>query len=358
MKKVVVGMSGGVDSSVTAALLKEQGYEVIGVTMNVWQKEFEDSCNVREKACCALSAVIDAQNVAIKLGIEHLVLNFRDVFKDKVIDYFVNDYINGRTPNPCIACNRYVKFGSLLDKAKIMGADYVATGHYAIVDYLEDTKRYVIRKSVTDKKDQTYALYNLTQDQLAHTLLPLGKYDKDQVRKMAEEMGLSVAKKPDSQEICFVDNDDYVDFIEKNTDYKAKAGNFVDLHGKILGKHKGVINFTIGQRKGLGISFQVPKYVVDVRVDSNEVVLGDDAELFTDTLFATDLNFMPFERLEGPMKVSAKIRYSHKPAEAIISMKDENTVECKFSEPQRAITRGQAVVFYDGDMLVGGGTII
>lgn len=356
--KVVVGMSGGVDSSVTAALLKDQGYEVIGVTMNVWQKENGDVCDTREKACCALSAVTDAQNVARKLGIDHFVLNFRDVFKRDVIDYFVDDYIHGKTPNPCIACNKYIKFGALMEKAKVLGADYVATGHYATIEYSEDTKRYSLKKSISDKKDQTYALYNLTQEQLAHVLLPLGIYEKETVRKMAEEYGLDVAKKPDSQEICFVENDDYVDFIKTNTDYKPIPGKFVDKNGKVLGRHNGVIYYTIGQRKGLGISFSVPKYVVDINTETNEVILGDNEDLFTDTLYAQKFNFIPFKNLEKPMNVTAKIRYSHKAAEAVISMKDENTVECKFKDPQRAITKGQSVVFYDGDVLVGGGVIV
>ena len=357
MAKVVVGMSGGVDSSVTAALLKEQGYEVIGVTMNVWQKEMEEGCHVREKTCCALSAVNDAQTVAYKLGIEYYVLNFRDVFKKEVIDYFVDEYIKGKTPNPCIACNKYVKFGALMNKAKILGADYVATGHYAKVAQSESTGRYEIRKSVTDKKDQTYALYNLTQEQLSHVLFPLGDYEKEEVREMAEKLGLAVANKPDSQEICFVDKD-YADFIEKNTDYKAKQGNFVEKNGKVLGKHKGIIHYTIGQRKGLGISFSVPKYVVDIDIEKNEVILGDNEDLFRNTLQASDLNFMSVEKLEGEMKVTAKIRYSHIPAEATINMVDANTLECRFVEPQRAITKGQAVVFYDGDVMVGGGVIV
>jgi len=357
LAKVVVGMSGGVDSSVTAALLKEQGYEVIGVTMNVWQKEMEEGCQVREKTCCALSAVNDAQNVAYKLGIEYYVLNFREVFKKEVIDYFIDEYIKGKTPNPCIACNKYVKFGALMNKAKVLGADYVATGHYAKVVNNENTGRYEIRKSVTDKKDQTYALYNLTQEQLSHVLFPLGDYEKEEVRKMAEKLGLAVANKPDSQEICFVDKD-YADFIEQNTNYKAKIGNFVDKNGKTLGKHKGIIHYTIGQRKGLGISFSVPKYVVDINIEKNEVILGDNEDLFRNTLQARDLNFMSIEKLEGEMKVTAKIRYSHAPSDATILMIDAQTLECRFAEPQRAITKGQAVVFYDGDVMVGGGVII
>ncbi len=356
MKKVVVGMSGGVDSSVTAYLLKKQGYDVIGVTMNIWQRENND--NVCEKACCALSAVNDARSVANKLDIPYYNMNFKDDFKDKVIDYFAEEYINGKTPNPCIACNKYIKFDKLLEKAKtVFDADYVATGHYARVEYNENTGRYYLRESATITKDQTYALYNLSQEQLKHILMPLGDYTKEEVRKIALDNGFINANKHDSQEICFVEDNNYAKFIKEKYNYIPKEGYFVDLDGNILGKHKGVINYTVGQRRGIGISFKKPMYVLKLDVESNKVILGDESKIYSDELICTNLNFMPFEKLENSLEVTAKIRYSAKKAKAVIYPLDNGDVKVKFKESQRAITPGQAVVFYDNDILVGGGTI-
>lgn len=354
MAKVLVGMSGGVDSSVAALLLKEQGYEVIGVTMNVWERE---NPIVSEKACCALDAVNDARAVCNKLDIEYYVLNFRDTFKAMVIDYFAKEYMAGRTPNPCTACNRYVKFEALLQKAlHVFECDFIATGHYAKVEFDEKTGRYFLRKSVTDKKDQTYALYNLTQEQLKHTLMPLGDYTKEQVREIAEKNGLVNAKRHDSQEICFVEDNDYAKFIEEKYNYKSKPGNFVDMQGHVLGKHNGIIHYTIGQRKGLDIAFGKRMYVVGLDVEKNQVILGDDKDLFKDSLICEDLNWMTIDKLEIPMSVTAKIRYSAKCEPAtLIPMGDK--VKVVFNEPQRAITSGQSVVFYDDDKVVGGGTI-
>lgn len=356
-KKVVIGMSGGVDSSVAAYLLKEQGYEVIGMTMQIWQDESRDEVE-DHGGCCGLSAVDDARRVCQKIGIPHYVVNFKNDFKNKVIDYFVEEYTKGRTPNPCIACNRYVKWESMLHKALQIGADYIATGHYAKVVYLSDVGRYALKISSAVGKDQTYALYNLTQEQLKHTLMPLGDYDKDTIRKIAKDIGLGVATKPDSQEICFIPDNNYGSYIEQNYDFSIPKGNFVDTKGNVLGKHKGIIHYTVGQRKGLGISFGKPMYVVEIRPQTNEVVLGENDEIFQKVLYANKLNFMPFETLEGPMRVHAKIRYSHKLSPCVITMQDENTLKCEFDEPQRAITPGQAVVFYDGDIVVGGGTIL
>jgi tRNA-specific 2-thiouridylase len=354
--KVVVGMSGGVDSSVAAYLLKEQGYEVIGMTMQIWQ---EDAPDDQDGGCCGLSAVDDARRVCQKLEIPHYVINFRDDFKRDVIDYFVEAYQKGETPNPCIACNRYVKWESMLQKALQIGADYIATGHYARVIYDEKTKRYTLRQSKTLAKDQTYALYNLTQHQLAHTLMPLGDYTKDEIRAIAKEIGLAVATKPDSQEICFVPDKDYARYIEEATGKKMPKGKFITKEGNVLGEHKGIIHYTIGQRKGLGISYGKPLFVSDIDASTHTVVLGDNEDLFTTRVFAKELNFMPFEDLEGKMQVFGKIRYSHKMAPCTIEKVDEDMLLCVFSEPQRAITPGQALVFYDeAHTVIGGGTIV
>lgn len=353
-QKVVVGMSGGVDSSVAAFILKEQGYEVIGITMQVWpeNKEFEE----REGGCCSLSAVNDARKVADALGIYYYVMNFRDIFEKKVIDNFTDEYLHGRTPNPCIECNKHIKFEELLRRAELMGADYVATGHYAKVKKDEKTGRYLLLRSNDQKKDQTYALYGLTQYQLSHTLMPLGDYTKDRIREIAEELKLPVAHKPDSQEICFVTDDDHGRFIKERVADKVKPGYFVDKNGKILGTHKGIVYYTIGQRKGLGLSMGKPVYVVDIRPELNQVVIGEEKEIFQTTLYAEEVNLIPFDKLEGEMRVTAKIRYKAKECPATI-YPYKNGIAVKFDEPQRAITKGQSVVMYDGDVVVGGGII-
>lgn len=355
-KKVVIGMSGGVDSSVGAYLLKEAGFDVIGVTMQIWQDE--DHCTIEEKGgCCGLSAVDDARRVASELEIPYYVMNFKQEFKENVMDYFVAEYLQGRTPNPCIACNRYVKWESLLKRSLDIGADYIATGHYARIVQLENG-RYTLQKSVTAAKDQTYALYNLTQYQLSHTLMPVGEYTKDQIRQIAGEISLQVANKPDSQEICFVPDNDYAGFISKNSDAVIKEGNFINTAGEVIGKHKGIIHYTVGQRKGLNLALGYPVFVVAILPESNEVVIGTSEEVFSDKLYANHLNFMSIADLEGEMEVDVKIRYSDKGSKAIIKKIDEDMIECIFKVPQRAITPGQAVVFYDGDYVVGGGTII
>lgn len=355
--KVVVGMSGGVDSSVAAHILQEEGYEVIGITMQIWGKDMPDDDS---GGCCGLSAVDDARRVCQKLGIPHYVINFRDDFEKHVIDYFLEEYQRGRTPNPCIACNRYVKWESMLDKALQLGAKYIATGHYARVTYNEETDRYALSQSATLAKDQSYALYNLTQHQLKHTLMPLGDYTKDQIREIAKEINLAVASKPDSQEICFIPDDDYAKYITENTDIKSEEGNFVDLEGNILGKHKGIIHYTVGQRKGLGVQAAKPLYVIQIKPETNEVIVGDNKDVFRDTVYANKLNFMPFESLEEgqEMTLTGKIRYAQKAAPCTIRMSGEDTLLCTFHEPQRAITPGQALVLYDGDTVVGGGTIL
>jgi tRNA-specific 2-thiouridylase len=355
--KVVVGMSGGVDSSVAAWLLKEQGYDVIGVTMQIWQDE--DNVTQEENGgCCGLSAVDDARRVAWDLGIPYYVMNFKEEFKSQVIDYFVEEYQRGRTPNPCIACNRYVKWESLLKRSLDIGADYIATGHYAQIDQLPNG-RYALKKSVTAAKDQTYALYNLTQDQLACTLMPVGAYSKDQIRAIADQINLNVAHKPDSQEICFIPDHDYAGFIEESAGERAPEGNFVDLDGQVIGRHKGITHYTVGQRKGLNLSLGYPVFVVEIRPDTNEVVIGTGEDVYSDNLRAGHLNWMAVDGLHGEeMEVMAKIRYSHKGAPCTIKEVEDGVVECRFEEPQRAITPGQAVVFYQGEYVVGGGTIL
>jgi len=356
-KKVVVVMSGGVDSSVAAWLLKEQGYEVIGVTMQIWQEQ-EETQQQENGGCCGLSAVEDARRVAAMLDIPYYVMNFKAEFKRHVMDYFVAEYLRGHTPNPCIACNRYVKWESLLKRSLDIGADYIATGHYAQITELENG-RFAIQKSVTSAKDQTYALYNLTQDQLAHTLMPVGVYTKDEIRSMAQKIGLRTANKPDSQEICFIPDNDYAGFIEREAgDQTPSVGNFVTKEGKVLGQHKGITHYTIGQRKGLGIAMGTPVFVTEIRPETNEVVLGSNEDVFGISLYADHLNFMSISDLIGEMEVTAKIRYSHKGAPCMIYKAGEDRVFCEFQEPVRAITPGQAIVFYQGDIVVGGGTIL
>lgn len=356
-RKVVVGMSGGVDSSVAAWLLKEQGYDVIGVTMQIWQDE-DTEVQEAEGGCCGLSAVDDARRVAMDLGIPYYVMNFKEEFRKNVMDYFVGEYVEGRTPNPCIACNRHVKWESLLRRSMAIGADYIATGHYAQIDRLPGG-RYSLKISVTAAKDQTYALYNLTQEQLSHTLMPVGSYHKEEIRDMAERLGLPVAHKPDSQEICFIPDHDYASFIEEYTGRELPPGNFVDLDGNVLGRHRGITHYTVGQRKGLNLSMGRPVFVVEIRPETNEVVIGDNQDVFTNVLRCDKLNWMAVDGLHGKsMDVLAKIRYSHKGSPCTIREIGNDMVECRFHEPVRAVTPGQAVVFYDGDHVAGGGTII
>nr|WP_296267288.1 tRNA 2-thiouridine(34) synthase MnmA [uncultured Merdimonas sp.] len=355
-KKVVVGMSGGVDSSVAAWLLKEQGYDVIGVTMQIWQKE-EEISQEENGGCCGLSAVEDARRVAAALEIPYYVMNFRKEFQENVIDYFIGEYLQGRTPNPCIACNRYVKWESLLTRSRQIGADYIATGHYARIDRLPNG-RYSLKVSKTGAKDQTYALYSLTQEQLASTLMPVGDYTKDQIRSMAQDLGLLVADKPDSQDICFVPDGDYASFIEEQTDEGSRPGNFVLSDGTVVGTHKGIIHYTVGQRKGLGLALGHPVFVLEIRPDTNEVVVGTGEESLTSQVRARKINFMSVPDLTEKRRVWAKIRYNHKGAWCIAEKTGEDEILCTFEEPQRAVTPGQALVLYDDGYVLGGGTIV
>ena len=291
-----------------------------------------------------------------ELGIPYYVMNFKKEFKENVIDYFIDDYLHGRTPNPCIACNRYVKWESLLKRSLDIGAEYIATGHYARVEKLSNG-RYAIRNSATAAKDQTYALYNLTQDQLSKTLMPVGEYTKDQIRAMADEIGLLVAHKPDSQDICFVPDGDYASFIEQYTGQSSEPGDFVNKEGKVLGKHKGQIHYTIGQRRGLGIAAEMPLYVCGIDVPRNEVVLGRNDELFSTELDAGGCNWISGDVPDVPLRVTARIRYRQPEQPCTVTATGPDTVHVSFETPQRAITRGQAVVFYDGETVLGGGTI-
>ncbi len=359
-KKVAVAMSGGVDSSVAAMLLKKQGYDVVGVTMQIWLDE--GLYNIaRIDGCCSLSAVDDAQKVADILEIPYHIVNFKEIFRNRVIKDFMEEYVHGRTPNPCIICNRYVKWEALLDWAKGIGADYIATGHYARVAKLENG-RYAIKRSATEAKDQTYALYSLTQDQLASTLMPVGEYAKDDIRRMAEEAGLPVSSKPDSEEICFVPDNDYAGFLDRELGEKIPpAGNFVTKDGEVLGQHKGITHYTIGQRRGLGLAMGHHVFVTEIRPDTNEVVIGEDGDVYTDRLTCSKISFMSEAEdtfsVGSTRRLFGRIRYKHPGEWCEVKRIADDRFEAHFEKPVRAVTPGQAAVFYDGDMIACGGTI-
>ena len=342
MKKVMIGMSGGVDSAVSAYLLKNDGYDVTGVTLSL----------CKENACDAS----DAKAVADKIGVSHVVDDMSEVFAEKVVEDFIKNYKQGGTPNPCIVCNKHIKFGAMLDYALAHGMDYVATGHYARIEK-NSNDRYLLRKAKDETKDQTYVLYSLTQKQLSHVLFPLGELSKNQVREIAETNGFVNAHKRDSQDICFVPDGDYAAFIERYTGEKFPCGDFVDLRGNKLGEHKGIIRYTIGQRKGLGISLGKPAFVCAKNVEENTVVLGENQDLFGTTLTAHDVNLITCDSIDKPMRVCAKVRYNQKEQPATVLSIGEGRIKVEFDQPQRAISKGQSVVLYDGDIVVGGGII-
>lgn len=350
-KKVVIGLSGGVDSAVAAYLLKEQGYEVIGVMLNLSQND--EIYLLHEGGCCSLSSVLDARKVAELLDIPFYVLNYKEVFKEKIVDYFVDEYVSGKTPNPCIECNRHIKFGKFLKSAKTLGADYVATGHYARVE--KENDKYVLKKGVDQRKDQTYMLYTLTQNHLRNIVMPCGEYTKEQVREIAKKIGMDIHNKKDSEEICFVPDGNHGKFISEIK--KVEEGNFIDKNGKILGKHKGIIYYTIGQRKGLNLSLGKPGYVIEIRPDTNEVVIGDEGDIFFNNAIVDKVNIISGENFEDGFMVQAKIRYQAKPCDAKLFRINDDEIKVVFDSPQRAMTKGQSLVFYDGDILIGGGII-
>ena len=353
MEKVMVAMSGGVDSSAAAAILKEN-YKVTGVTLRLFTNE--DIQLDRSKTCCSLEDVEDARRVANKLDIDFYVYNFGDRFKECVIDKFNNSYINGLTPNPCIDCNRFIKFDALLKRAELLEQDYIATGHYVRRRYDEKSGRYILLKGIDPSKDQSYVLYGMTQYQLAKTLFPIGELTKPQTRELAEKYGLINANKPDSQDICFVPDGDYAKFIEGYTGEKFPEGDFIDKDGNVLGKHNGIIRYTVGQRKGLGIALGVPAYVVSKDIENNTVTLGSNDDLFTDTAYAYDVNWVSIDRPTEPLRVSARARYNQKEQPATLYPLENGNIKVVFDKPQRASTYGQALVCYDGDILLGGGT--
>ena len=353
-KKALIAMSGGVDSSVAAYLMKEAGYDCIGVTMKLYDNE--DIGMEREKTCCSLSDIEDARSVCVKLGIPYYVFNFKDDFKEKVIDNFISCYQKGMTPNPCIECNRHLKFEHLYKRAKALHCDVIVTGHYAKV--VQDEQGYHLLKGVDETKDQSYVLYSLTQEQLAMALFPIGELSKAQVRSIADESGLVNSRKADSQDICFIPDGDYKKFIESYCGYKDTEGDFVDKDGNVLGRHRGLTGYTTGQRRGLGVSAGRPLYVIRKDLENNRIVLGDEADLYVSRIALRDVNFISIERLDSPMRVDMKIRYSQKTARATVFPSENGMVTALFDEPQRAPTAGQAGVFYDGETVVGGGTIV
>lgn len=346
-KKVLLGMSGGVDSSVAAILLKEQGYEVVGATMMLWEDK------EKSEGCGSAIAANDAEKVCSELGIKHYVLDFKEEFKNCVIKNFIETYKQAMTPNPCIQCNKYMKFNCFYKKALELGCEYIATGHYAKTEYSKQYNQYVLKKSNAGKKDQSYVLYDIPNEIISKVLFPLGEFEnKEEIRKIAEKHGLNVAKKPDSQEICFIPDNNYVGFLARNSDNSGQPGNIVNKNGKILGKHNGLINYTIGQRKGLGISNATPLYVIELDKRNNQVVVGEEKDIYSSELIATDINYTLDIDIKEKLEIEAKIRYNANSSKAVLYPLDENKARIQFEDPQRAITKGQSVVFYIDDIVL------
>ena len=349
MKKVLLGMSGGVDSSVSAILLKEAGYEVTGVTMELCENS----------SCCNFNTYIEAKNICKELGIEHYIYNLSKEFKEYVIDDFIDNYKNCKTPNPCIECNKYLKFGIMYEKAKEMGIDFVATGHYAKVEYSEKYGRFVLKKSNNKLKDQSYVLYSITRDMLDKIVFPLGDfYSKDDVREIAKKHNFKVASKPDSEDICFIPDGNYANYLEKNSDIEAKEGNIVDGDGNVLGKHCGIYHYTIGQRKGLGIAYKEPLYVIGFNKEKNEVIVGEKEKLKRKEFLVGDYNLLLIDSLDDTMEVKVKTRYSQNEYNAIIEMTKDDKIKVTLLEDGPSISPGQSAVFYIDDIVLGGGKIL
>ena len=348
-KKVLLGMSGGVDSSVSAVLLQEKGYEVIGTTLELFVGS----------SCCNTNTYLDAKNVCNSIGIPHFTYDYKKEFKEYVINDFINCYANQITPNPCIECNKFMKFGFMYEKAQELGCEYIATGHYAKTEYSEKYKRWVLKKSNAGKKDQSYVLWSIPKELISKILFPLSDFEsKEQIRDIAREHNLKVANKPDSEDICFIPDGNYKKFLETNSDIKPKEGNIVNKKGEILGKHNGLYNYTIGQRKGLGISYKVPLFVIGFNKNKNELIVGEESEIYQKEMIVNNINLLLVDKLEGKTDVNVKVRYSSKEEKATIEMIGEDMIKVTFENPVARITPGQSAVFYIGDIVFGGGKIV